>query len=87
MRVSQPDKLEQPPDHRPLERGVDLGERVIVAVDRPPLAGPLDRDDVVLAREQPDVIDLRDALREQLDCPRGEVPLVVAPERRVSTCS
>ena len=79
----QSDQLDQASDHRPLERGPDLRQRVVVPVHRPALSGPRHRHLVVRAREQTHVVDLRTALREQLDGPCREVPLIVFPERRV----
>ena len=79
----QPDQLHEATHHRALERRRDLDARVVVAVDGPTLAGPLDAVCSLLPASRPDVVDLRDAPREQLDGPRREIPLVVLAERRV----
>ena len=60
VRVPQPDEVEQPPDDRPLRGPRRISSsRVVVPVDRPALARPLDRLVIVLAGEQADVVDLR----------------------------
>ena len=83
VRSTEPDQLEGASDHGALERLVDLRSRVVVAVDRPALPGPLDRRDDRSAREQADVVDLRDAPGEQLDRASSQVSVVVLTERRV----
>ena len=52
-------------------------------VDRPAITGAGDGVVVVVAGEQPDVVDLRDAAGEQLDGPSCDVAVVVAVERGV----
>ena len=57
----QPDEVDDAPHNRAVERGLDLLDRKVVPVDRPAIAGPLDCGVVVLAGQQPDVVDLRNA--------------------------
>ena len=83
MGVPEPDEVDDPLDNRAVERGIDLFDRIVVPVDRPAISGPLDCRVVVLASQQPDVVDLRNALREQLDRPRRDVSLIVTGERAV----
>ena len=83
MRVPEPDELGEPLDDRSAEGRSDLLRSIVVAVDRATFTRSLDRRDVVLAGQQADVVDLRDASGEELDRPGREVPLVVAVERRV----
>ena len=83
VRVPQPDEVDDAPDDGPIQGRLDLVRRVVVAVDGATFAGPLDGSVVVLAGEQADVVDLRDAAGEELDGPRRDVAVVVAAERRV----
>ena len=82
MRVAQSDKVHQPTDDGTSERIADLGRRVIVAIDGPALARALDADEIVHSTKEPDVIDLRDASREELDRSGGDKPIVILAECR-----
>ena len=83
MGVAQLDQFGEAFDDGTVECLSQFVSGVVVSVDRSAVADPFDRGAVVLAGEQADVVDLRDAAGEQLDRAGGEVAVVVAVERRV----
>ena len=54
-----------------------------MAIDGAAIASSHDGIVVILAGQKADVVDLRNASREELDRPSGDVAFVVAAERRV----
>ena len=63
-------------------RLVDFGRRVVVTIDVPALLGFSKKDLVILAVEQANVVDLRLAWQEKLNCPGKNMGRVIAQDTR-----
>jgi len=66
VRVAQPDQLAELRDDGSAQRAEQLVAAVVMPVDVPADTCPAQQLDIVAAREQTDVIDLRYARHEQL---------------------
>ena len=83
MRRAKSDEFQDLLDDGAPKRLFDLPVRVVVTIDGATLTQERDRVPVVRAREQPDVIDLRNPTREQLDGARCYVSIIVLADRGV----
>src|SRR4249920_2215955 len=74
----QSDQVDDATDDRALQLCVDLVEAVVVAVDVAALARARYGQMIVGAAEKADVVDLRNALGEELDRAGGDVLFLIA---------
>ena len=87
MRVAQPNQRAKLLHDRTLEGVAQLVAPVVVPIDVAADAGTREQLEIVLTREQADVVDLRNARREELDRAREQIVAIVARRERRRRCS
>jgi hypothetical protein len=87
MRVPEAQKAKKRLHDRARERLLQFVGRIIVAVDVAPNAGAAQEIRVIVACEQPDVVDLRDSWKAALNRARDQVLGIVTAERVVEVSS